>query len=395
MGHQVDLYSVRFWVCVAVATIALNPLRSPRARRWTFAAINLGFVILHLGAKPSTLAVPGGLFFGWLALRLAAGGRQKSIALAAAGIAVLVLFFVHKAAWWIEGLSLGRLSPALEIIGFSYVALRWVDVSRAVGEGRRPAPDLTSLFNYLIPFHMLAAGPIQAYDEFVDQPGVPPPPRFEEVLSAFERIAAGLFKKYIFSNYIDKLFLTGFHAAGAYNLIEMQLNFIWLYLDFSAYSDVAVGVGRLMGVATPENFNKPYLARNVIDFWERWHISLSQFIRRNLFFPLQVALMRRTDGKHALTCASISFAVSFLLCGLWHRIGFAWLAWGALQAAGLIICNLYRYYLTKRLGRKGVQAYLADRWIRILAILLTFEFEAFTVMVVTYPFSEVRWWTTY
>ena len=85
----------------------------------------------------------------------------------------------------------------------------------------------------------------------------------------------------------------------------MQLNYLWLYLDFSAYSDIAVGVGRLMGVATPENFNRPYLARNMIDFWERWHISLSLFIRRNMFIPIQLALMRRTDGRRPLLVASV------------------------------------------------------------------------------------------
>ena len=93
---------------------------------------------------------------------------------------------------------------------------------------------------------MLAAGPIQSYDDFATQPAVPPP-LDARALRAMERVTSGLFKKFVLANYLDRLFLTGFHAGGAYFLLEVQLNFIWLYLDFSAYSDVAVGLGSLLG----------------------------------------------------------------------------------------------------------------------------------------------------
>jgi D-alanyl-lipoteichoic acid acyltransferase DltB (MBOAT superfamily) len=212
---------------------------------------------------------------------------------------------------------------------------------------------------------------------------------------ALERIALGLFKKFILANYIDRIFLTGFQAPMPYFLFEVQMNYIWLFFDFSAYSDVAVGLGMLMGVATPENFNRPYLARNVIEYWERWHISLSQFIRRNLFIPIQLALMRYTEGRAPLTAASIAFTASFLLCGLWHSVSWPWLAWGVCQAAGLVACNYYKYALQKRLGRKGVKEYLANRWIKVAAIVLTFEFAATVVAVATYPYGEIRWWTDY
>jgi D-alanyl-lipoteichoic acid acyltransferase DltB (MBOAT superfamily) len=163
----------------------------------------------------------------------------------------------------------------------------------------------------------------------------------------------------------------------------MNLNFLWLYLDFSAYSDVAVGLGRLMGSATPENFNRPYLARNVVDFWERWHISLSLFIRRNIFFPIQLGLMRWTEGARPLLISSFAVTVSFLLCGLWHNFLISWLAWGLYQSAGLIVCNVFREYLLRKLGRKGLKTYMANRWYRVLAIVVTFQFSAGAVVLVT------------
>ena len=167
------------------------------------------------------------------------------------------------------------------------------------------------------------------------------------------------------------------------------MNFIWLFLDFSAYSDVAVGLGTLMGIATPENFRQPYLARNVIEFWERWHISLSRFIRRQLFIPAQLALMRWTDGRFPLLAASVAFTFSFVLCGLWHGLSWPWFAWGIVQSAGLVVCNLYRVALNRRLGRKGMSRYLANPWARVAAIILTFEFAAAAVAVATYPYQEL------
>ena len=131
----------------------------------------------------------------------------------------------------------------------------------------------------------------------------------------------------------------------------------------------------------------------MIEFWERWHISLSQFIRRNLFIPMQLALVRRTEGRRPLLAASVAFTISFLLCGLWHSISWPWLASGAIQAAGLVVCNLYRHSLTKRLGRKGVGRYLGNRWIKLAAVFLTFEFQALAMAVSVYPIKELFSWS--
>jgi D-alanyl-lipoteichoic acid acyltransferase DltB (MBOAT superfamily) len=393
---NIDLYSGQFWWFVAIALLALIPLNDARLRRWTFAALNLGFLLLYTqpGHARLFLYIAGGVLACWLFLHWIARVGSGPLPVVLGGAAILALFLLQKLPHAGDRLGLLRTESILEVIGFSYVALRLVEVGRAVRDGRSPPPDLASTVNYLLPFHMLAAGPIQAYDDFVAQPGVPPAPTTRRSLASLERIASGLFKKFVLANYIDRYFLTGFHAQGPYALLEMQFNYLWIYLDFSGYTDIAVGLGGLMGMATPENFNRPYLARNVIEFWERWHISLSQFIRRNLFIPIQLALVRRTDARWPLLAASVAFAVSFLLCGLWHSVSLPWLAWGAFQAAGLVVCNLYRHALTKRLGRKGVNRYLANRWIYVAAIVLTFEFQAVAMAISVYPIQELFSWSS-
>jgi D-alanyl-lipoteichoic acid acyltransferase DltB (MBOAT superfamily) len=302
--------------------------------------------------------------------------RYRVVFTALLGLTLAALFLLHKRPEIADLLRADGLARVLAIVGYSYVALRIVEVLRSAFERRHPAPDLRSTINYLLPFHMLAAGPIQGYDDFVRHAADRFEPTAKDVLVGIERIAGGLFKKFVLAHLLQALFLTNFQAGGAYLLFEMQVAFVWLYLDFSAYSDIAVGLGILLGVATPENFNRPLLSRNLIDFWERWHISLSQFIRRNIFIPLQMFLMRQNDGRTPLLSALVAVAVSFLLCGLWHGLGIGFLVWGALQAGGLVIARVYGHVLHARLGRAGVQRYAANPWFRTAGILLTFELQA-------------------
>lgn len=377
--QQLNLTEPPFWIAFLAALVLLTPLTSPRWRRAALALVNLGFLLLVLGSGALWVAV--GLVASWWLLHFTARPRGGPLALGIAVPLFGLLFLLNKLPDFWPALGSGLFSPYLAAMGYSYVALRLVEIFRHTFETRQvPAPLAT--INYLVPFHMLAAGPIQAYRDFRDQPKVPAPLTREAALYGTERIVLGLFKKLVLAHTIDELFLTGFNAGGWYWLIEMQFFFLWLYLDFSAYSDIAVGMGRLMGVATPENFNRPYLARNMIDFWERWHISLSGFIRRNLFIPLQLMMARRTPRHLQLLPASVAFTVSFLLCGLWHDISPAFLAWGAMHAVGLVITNAYRHLLARRLGRKGMQAYLDNPYYRVLAIFLTYQYVALSLVLI-------------
>jgi D-alanyl-lipoteichoic acid acyltransferase DltB (MBOAT superfamily) len=213
------------------------------------------------------------------------------------GLAVLLLSAIHKLPHAAPAHGAARLGSVLSGIGFSYVALRIIDAIRVLREGTHSLADLPATIKYLMRFHMLSAGPIQSYEEFATQAEVLAPLSDSRALSAMERESSGLFKKFVPANYLDRVFLNGFHASGSYFLSEVQINFIWLFLDYSAYSDVAVGLGTLMGIATAENFPQPYLARNVIEFWARWRFSLSRFIRRRMFFPAHVTFMGITDVR--------------------------------------------------------------------------------------------------
>jgi D-alanyl-lipoteichoic acid acyltransferase DltB (MBOAT superfamily) len=376
---SIGITSAAFWVVALLGLVLLVPFARRKQRSCAAAFLNLAFLgwVQHRWLL-ATLAL---LLLSYAAVVLVDRGRLlRRRAYLAAVSATLGLFIAFKTP------ALARhLPPApmlwLSGMGFSYMALRFLD-ELALVRDKGGAPGLVEHVNYLVPFHMLAAGPIQAFADFKATPAVSEPLSFAQALGACERVALGLFKKLVLAHLIERLFLTGFRSHGLYYVLEVQLFLPWLYLDFSSYSDIAVGVGRLLGIVTPENFDRPYLARDMVDFWQRWHISLSHWIRRNVFVPLQMALQRRYPDRSPLVTSSITLGISFGFCGLWHMVSWRFAAWGVMHALGVVAANASQALSLRKLGRAGYQAYRRRPLPRVIGIVLTFEFVAWSLAIV-------------
>lgn len=368
--EDLDLAKPPFWIAVVAAALLLCFAKTPPAKRLLFAIVNLGLVAHLIGLANTSIVLATLLAAAWIAGRLHRTARHWPWLLPA-GLITLGLFFAQKLPGAAESMHVAGLAPILSAIGFSYAALRLVELWRAMVDRRHEPPGPIETVNYIIPFHMLAAGPIQSFDDFVSQPGVPDRLTATEAIGGIYRIALGCFKKFVLASTVNAILLDDLSEPGAKWVIQAPAFFIWLYLDFSAYSDIACGAGRLMRIHTPENFNRPYLARNMIDFWERWHISLSLWIRRNIFFPTQLTLVRSLGPKRTLLCASIAFVIAFSLCGVWHQVTLGWFLWGLVNAIGLVIVNIYRTRLQRMLGASGVKNYLANKWIHVAAVAVT------------------------
>ena len=396
----------RLWLLLGGSWLLLT-LSPPRARPAALALVNLATVGLLTGAGGLALALAGvALLWGALALSSALAARVGARAGLAArwggALATLSLFALHKRhdlAASAPALA-PALEPALELmraLGFSYVALRALELLRFCPR----APSPRALVGYLLPFHMLTAGPLLSYEAFARAEGLAAPiaeggaggsaegsaeetsaARWARWLDGGDRLARGMVKKFLLADALAGVALTGFKTTGVALWVEVNLFTVWLYLDFSAYSDIAVGAGRLCGLAAPENFCAPLGARNLTEFWERWHISLSQWLRRHLYTPIQLTLARATRNRAPALASAAAFGVSFTLCGLWHDLSWRYLSWGALHAAGLASCVLYREWLTRRFGRRWVRdVYMRSPLARLAAAALTFEFISATLYV--------------
>lgn len=217
--------------------------------------------------------------------------------------------------------------------GISYIIDIYQDVEKA-------EKNILRFSSYLIMFPKLLQGPITRFKELKNELLNP---RFisEDVMQGVRRFIIGLAKKVILADSLsiaaNKVFdadLTHIGASVAwYGLIAYTLE---IYFDFSGYTDMAIGLGRIFGFKLPENFNFPYISRSITDFWRRWHLSLTSWFRNYLFIPLEFA---RKKEKHLRQQSNI--LIVFLLTGLWHGASLNFVLWGgyfglilAIEASG-------------------------------------------------------------
>ena len=202
-----------------------------------------------------------------------------------------------------------------------------------------------------------------------------------------ERIILGLFRKAVLADQLQSLLVGPWLAGGANRLSPQQalvlpvLLGLEIYWDFAGYSDIAIGAGALLGYRVPENFNRPYVSRSVIEFWRRWHITLSEWIRTRL--------MMKMAGRRATTARMYAATViSMGLCGLWHGAGLNFLVWGLWHGVGLAVVHLFGEM--KR--RSGRLAQWPARPAAALSTIATFVFVTAGWIVFFLPLSEAMVW---
>jgi D-alanyl-lipoteichoic acid acyltransferase DltB (MBOAT superfamily) len=148
--------------------------------------------------------------------------------------------------------------------------------------------------------------------------------------------------------------------------------YLYLYCNFSGFCDIAIGGAGLMGIPVAENFANPFAARNMKDFWNRWHITLSQYMRDVVFSPLSKTLVRVVGPSRANHAIAATILVVFLLVGIWHGVTWNYAAFGVACGVGVAANHYYTVALKKRLGRERFAAYNRSRAIHAAAVTTTF-----------------------
>ncbi|TWB24429.1 D-alanyl-lipoteichoic acid acyltransferase DltB (MBOAT superfamily) [Nitrospirillum amazonense] len=262
--------------------------------------------------------------------------------------------------------------------GISYL----VDLYR--GTLRRPA-SLMHLVLYISFFPQLVAGPIVRASHFLPQIGERPDPDDIRATRAYLLIMGGLFKKVVVANYlatdlVDAVFMDP-DRYGALDLLLATYGYaMQIYCDFSAYTDIAIGLAALLGFRFPQNFDQPYRSGSLREFWRRWHISLSSWLRDYLYIPL--GGNRGGTWRH---CRNLM--ITMLLGGLWHGANWTFVIWGALHGGMLVTEHLVNRLRAITLGQW--EAPPLRGWRRVLAIVATFHFVCFTWIFFRSPTLEV------
>ncbi|MEE8584723.1 MAG: MBOAT family O-acyltransferase [Acidobacteriota bacterium] len=250
-------------------------------------------------------------------------------------------------------------------IGISFYTFQTISYTADIFRGKaEPVPRIVDFAFYVCFFPQLVAGPIVRAAEFVPQIFKPYRVSVQEFGSALFLILNGLVKKilisdYISINFVDRVFEAPLRYSGFENLMAVYGYAIQIYCDFSGYSDIAIGLALLLGFRLPINFNSPYKALDITDFWRRWHMSLSRWLRDYLYIPLG----GNRKGRHR---TRLNLMLTMLLGGLWHGAAWKFVIWGGLHGLALGLHKMWREFRGERSS--------STPWTRLASGVLTFHF---------------------
>ncbi len=256
-------------------------------------------------------------------------------------------------------------------VGISFYTFQTISYTVDVYRNKiKPVTNIIDFGFYVSFFPQLVAGPIVRAAEFVPQIYQKYKLLWREAWHAVFLILNGLVKKmvisdYISVNFVDRVFENPLAYTGFENLMAVYGYSIQIYCDFSGYTDIAIGVALLLGFRLPINFNSPYKATSITDFWRRWHISLSSWLRDYLYIPLG-------GNRKGVSRTYLHLFITMLLGGLWHGASLRYVIWGGIHGLGLAIHKGWNA-LWKNSSWIGGR-YYPRRLIKILSLFFTFHF---------------------
>lgn len=302
--------------------------------------------ILYLVAgSPLTLAQVAVFFLfqwllvrGYLAHRYSTGkGNKPWVFYLAVLASILPLLLVKLNPY----LNLdGRLNTPIGFLGISYLTFRTVGMVLEIKDGLIKQVKLLDFFCFVLFFPTFSSGPIDRYRRFIDDLSKPLSPKEYAAFlgDGLEHLFRGFLYKFILAYLVNLYWLEpltqahGFKATVEY----MYAYGAYLFFDFAGYSAFAVGVSYFLGIKTPENFNRPFLAKNIKDFWDRWHISLSIWFRDYIYMRFLMGSLKKKRFKNRYTASNVGLFINFLIMGFWHGIQIQYILYGLYHAMLMI-----------------------------------------------------------
>jgi alginate O-acetyltransferase complex protein AlgI len=387
--------SLAFWLAlVPVAVSARLVIRNV----WARSAVLFVSSSLMLLAIPKFTPIHLALLFGialvvFLIGRFLAGDGSPGPALRkgvlVAGIVAVLAFLSFFKYAFVQALFLhpalvpGRDAGSLiRFIGVSYFSFKMIHF--LVESFRRKVERTHPLdfFNYILFFPGFISGPINRTNHFVAQLHAPVGSRTgQDLKRGAERIVHGLFKKFvlvpIFFPYILNAQGRDLASLSVLDLVVgLYAYAFYFYCDFSGYSDMAIGCARLMGLELPENFNNPFLKRNIRELWTNWHMSLTSWLVDYIYWPLVRKLRNREFFRgRPVFLSNLGMIITFLVCGMWHGESANFIVWGAYHGVGIAVLTIYQR--RKRAFKSAfLQAYFRSAYSGIVGPVLTFNYFA-------------------
>lgn len=377
--------SLGFLVAALVVAAVVPWLPGSRLRRAALALLNAGFLATLLPDLASAAAVAVFLGSGYGVARWLAARPRRAVL--GGYVALLVAaFVVLKRYTLVEPLVPSAvLRHGIQVVGLSYMLFRQIHFLVDCMQGQVERASLWTYLNYQLNLFTLVAGPINRYQPFARDWGrlEPVVGSREELIRVYRRILVG----FLAMTVLAPLALTAYElAVQQYRWgrpVRLPLAFYgypaYVYFNFAGYCDVVIGLGALLGYRLPENFDRPYRARNMIDYWNRWHMTLSHWLRDYLFTPLYKSAATRWPRRAKGLAPPIYFVV-FLVAGIWHGSTANFAVFGLLNGVGVSVAKAWENWIVARRGRAGLRRYLSSRPVEVAAVALNFHFACATFL---------------
>jgi D-alanyl-lipoteichoic acid acyltransferase DltB (MBOAT superfamily) len=349
---------------------------------------SLGFIGLLAHRPIVLLPLAGFLLLGYGGLFLLQRGWSRS-AVWSLVLVVLVYVWLKKYTFLPEG-SFLRV-PYLTL-GLSYIFFRVLHLLIETGDGKETRQiGLGAYLLYTLNFTTFVSGPIQFYNDFArDQFAPDPPPLGSRVVGLqLDRLIRGFFKVNVLAMVLHAVQQDALGRVlqplptwlKLFSALTLAIVYpFFLYANFSGYIDIVIALARLMRLRLPENFDRPFSASSFIDFWSRWHITLSTWLKTYIYNPLLVALMRRISSLAVQPFLGVfCFFVTFFLIGVWHGRTSEFMFFGLLQGGGVAINKLWQLRLMRRMGRKGYKGLAQNLFYVAFGRGMTFAWFGFTL----------------
>ena len=390
-------FTLPFLLFATLTVVATNITSTGLSNTTLYLVINVSFLVLFFGRLEAVLLVAFTVW-GYAMLRACQmKGRPAGIF---GIISTLVLFVTLKKYSFLPANIRFNALPA--IIGLSYVLFRVLHLIVDTYQERGPAPGLRRYLNYSLSCFSLVSGPFQRFADHEASIG----DRVQgDAMLPLSRICNGFLKTMLLAPVVLSASLwfknqahvgalpgvnfraisraLGARADAGFALISIIAALVWtvfLYLNFSGYTDIVIGWARLCRLDLPENFDGPIRANSFLDFWNRWHMSMTGWFKTYLFTPsLKWLTVRRPQREFILFNTVTALGISFLLMGLWHGPGWAFGICGLLLALGAAVNQSYRELLRRRLGSRRMTALGQSTWYRVPAAGLTFAYTAVVI----------------
>ncbi|HZO95366.1 MAG TPA: MBOAT family O-acyltransferase [Candidatus Baltobacteraceae bacterium] len=382
----------------AAVALAINVSSKAGWRRGVLFVANIAFFATFV-RRPLEIVPFGALLaFGYAAMRLVQARKDRALFIVFV-VAVAVAFC------WLKRYSFVPAELFLPFpyvaVGMSYVFFRIVHLIVDAYQGTLTERlDPLTYVNYTLNFTCLVAGPIQFYGDYRRSEREDPPPLTgAAAVNGAIRMITGMFKVALASPALTALQTIAVTALAApqdpparawWAALATAAFLVGLYLNFSGYTDFVIGTAVFLRIALPENFNQPFLSESFIDFWNRWHITLSTWVKTYIYSPVFLAMMRRVPAPRYQPLLGVAaYFVAFFFVGVWHGQTSEFVMLGVMLGVGVSANKLFQIEMTKRLGRARYRALCAQPLWRATSRALTFSWFAVAALFFWSTWSQL------